>query len=334
MASRTSSPTPRCSADSARRRRCPATSRAERARSVGAARRTRPGHRRADNKRRRPPASVSTCGESDVVAIARHERVSSQVWSAFMGYPGDAEYREFHRKDTTSGLRYWRVTSVHKGLGEKEEYSPNSAAERARDHARHFVQVVRDELAGHSADGRDPLLAVTFDSELFGHWWFEGVDWLGLVLRELTESDIRVATATEYLDREPPKERIALVRRIVGEEQRSLDLAQRGHRLDVGRARRVSRARWTVFALHRRVTILSRARRATGRARASPRAVERLAVPRHDGSGRRLRRRAIPLPRRIASAARWRWRATAMRRKTRRSCEAWSTRTIRSRMPR
>ena len=149
-------------------------------------------------------------GDSDVVAIARHDRVSSQVWSAFTGYPGDAQYREFHRKDTTSGLRYWRVTSVHKGLGEKEEYSPDRAAERARDHARHFVEVVRDELSGRSADGRDPLLAVTFDSELFGHWWFEGVDWLGLVLRELTESDIRVSTASEYLERQPPKERIAL----------------------------------------------------------------------------------------------------------------------------
>ena len=149
-------------------------------------------------------------GDSDVAAIARHERVSSQVWSAFTGYPGDAQYREFHRKDTTSGLRYWSVTSVHKGLGEKEEYSPDRAAERARDHARHFVDVVRRELSGRPADGREPLLAVTFDSELFGHWWFEGVDWLGLVLRELTESEIRVATASEYLDREPPKARIAL----------------------------------------------------------------------------------------------------------------------------
>ena len=149
-------------------------------------------------------------GNSDVAAIARHERVSSQVWSAFTGYPGDAQYREFHRKDTTSGLRYWRVTSVHKGLGEKEDYSPDRAAERAREHARHFVQVVRDELSGRTPDGRDPLLAVTFDSELFGHWWFEGVDWLGLVLRELTESEVRVATAAEYLEREPPSGRVAL----------------------------------------------------------------------------------------------------------------------------
>ena len=70
--------------------------------------------------------------------------------------------------------------------------------------------MVRAEVSGQSADGRDPLLAVTFDSELFGHWWFEGVDWLGLVLRDLTESEIRVSTAAEYLERQPPKERIAL----------------------------------------------------------------------------------------------------------------------------
>ena len=149
-------------------------------------------------------------GDSSVVAIARHERVSGQVWSAFMGYPGDAQYREFHRKDDQSGLRYWRVTSVHKGLSEKEQYSPGRAAERAREHASHFVSVVREELTGPQTDGQDPLLAVTFDSELFGHWWFEGVDWLGLVLRELATSDVAVATAVEYLDREPPRERVAL----------------------------------------------------------------------------------------------------------------------------
>src|SRR5205823_8564874 len=78
-------------------------------------------------------------GDSDVVAIARHDRVSGQVWSAMMGYPGDPHYREFHRKDESSGLRYWRVTSVHLGLGEKDVYSPGQAAGRVREHAQHFV---------------------------------------------------------------------------------------------------------------------------------------------------------------------------------------------------
>jgi 1,4-alpha-glucan branching enzyme len=150
-------------------------------------------------------------GDSDVVAIARHDKVSGQVWSAMMGYPGDPSYREFHRKDDKTGLRYWRVTDVHSGLGQKDRYHPGSAAERARDHARHFVSVVRDTLAAANTSGADPLLAVTFDSELFGHWWFEGVDWLGLVLREMAEGGPTVATAAEYLDRDPPRQRVALL---------------------------------------------------------------------------------------------------------------------------
>ncbi len=149
-------------------------------------------------------------GDSDVVAIARHDRVSGQVWSAATGYPGDPDYREFHRKDDRSGLRYWRVTSVQVGLGQKEEYSPGRAAARTREHARHFVSIVREELSSHDANGRDPLLAVTFDSELFGHWWFEGIDWLGLVLREIAERGPSLATAAEYLRRDPPRERVSL----------------------------------------------------------------------------------------------------------------------------
>ncbi len=150
--------------------------------------------------------------ESSVVAIARHDRVSGQVWSAMMGYPGDGAYREFHRKDERSGLRYWRVTDVRSGLGEKADYSPGAAADRARSHATHFVGLLRDTLAAHRTErGGSALLTVTFDSELFGHWWFEGIDWLGHVLRDLAADGPTPVTAAEYLRREPPTERVDLV---------------------------------------------------------------------------------------------------------------------------
>jgi 1,4-alpha-glucan branching enzyme len=148
---------------------------------------------------------------SNVVAIARHDSVSGQVWSAMMGYPGDASYREFHRKDERSGLRYWRVTDVRTGLGEKQEYSPGAAADRVRAHATHFVGLLRDTLARHRAErGGSALLTVTFDSELFGHWWFEGIDWLGHVLRDLAASGPTPVSAAEYLRREPATERVEL----------------------------------------------------------------------------------------------------------------------------
>ena len=146
--------------------------------------------------------------DSAVAAVSRHPEISGQVWSAARGYPGDPFYREFHRKDDRSGLRYWRVTDTTVELGDKAEYVVSLAAERVRAHAHHFSTSTRAELAAHrSATGRDGMLVTTFDSELFGHWWFEGIDWLGLVLREL--SDI-ATTVAGRLEAQPPRERIAL----------------------------------------------------------------------------------------------------------------------------
>ena len=147
---------------------------------------------------------------SRVAVVARHDTASGQVWSANMGYPGEAAYREFHRKDEHSGLRYWRVTDPRLGLGEKRVYSPGGAAERARTHAAHFVELVRATLDADSGRTSHPLLTVTFDAELFGHWWFEGIDWLGHVLRELSASGPRPVTASEHLAAHPPRERVDL----------------------------------------------------------------------------------------------------------------------------
>ncbi len=146
--------------------------------------------------------------DSTVAAVARHAEMSGQVWSAARGYPGDPAYREFHRKDDRSGLRYWRVTDTSVDLGEKAEYVVADAGARVREHARHFAQQVRETLDAHRATtGRSGLLVTTFDSELFGHWWFEGIDWLGLVLRELGPL---TATVSEHIAADAPSERIAL----------------------------------------------------------------------------------------------------------------------------
>src|SRR5438552_7630044 len=145
--------------------------------------------------------------DSAVAAVSRHPEISGQVWSAAQGYPGDPFYREFHRKDDRSGLRYWRVTGTA-DLGDKAEYQVALAADRVRSHADHFTAAIRDELAAHgAATGRDGMLVTTFDSELFGHWWFEGIDWLGLVLRELADIATTVAGRPEA---EPPRDPIAL----------------------------------------------------------------------------------------------------------------------------
>ena len=146
-------------------------------------------------------------GESRVAVVARHPRVSGQVWSALHGYPGDSLYREFHRKDDVSGLRYWRVTDSSSGLDQKQPYDWDAAFDRTNSHAAHFVSLVRSELEDHRrATGREGLLVAAFDLELFGHWWFEGVSWLGSALRRFAEEGLATTSLDGYLTKDPPRE--------------------------------------------------------------------------------------------------------------------------------
>jgi len=147
-----------------------------------------------------------------VAVYGRNERTGLQVWSASQGYPGDFLYREFHRKDAGSGMQYWRITSTTAGLGEKELYDPYPAFQKVKDHAAHFVHLVREELTGFAGTSQAPGIVVSaYDTELFGHWWFEGVAWLQEVLRLMERSDdIGLTTADRYLAQHPPDQVIDL----------------------------------------------------------------------------------------------------------------------------
>jgi len=149
---------------------------------------------------------------SGVAAIGRNNRTGMQVWSADWGYPGNFDYREFHKKDHVSGLQYWRVTGARVDLGHKDWYHPDWAQQRVDEHARHFAWLVGDLLEQHYAEtGAPGLIASNYDTELFGHWWFEGVDWIREVLRSLARSErVALTTASAYLEAQPPEEVLAL----------------------------------------------------------------------------------------------------------------------------
>jgi 1,4-alpha-glucan branching enzyme len=133
---------------------------------------------------------------SPVNVVARNERVREQVWSRWEGYPGERDYREFHRKDAVSGLWYWRITGEDVDLGAKDLYEPSWAAQRVEEHAGHFVGVVEDEMASWRREHAEPgIICAAYDAELFGHWWFEGVQWLARVL-DLMGGSRTVATSS------------------------------------------------------------------------------------------------------------------------------------------
>jgi 1,4-alpha-glucan branching enzyme len=97
-------------------------------------------------------------------------------------------------------------------LGEKDYYHPEWAAAKVEQHAGHFVDLVHDLLREfHRSTGQVGLIASNYDAELFGHWWFEGVDWIRAVLRRLAQSqEVWLTTAREFLEAYPPTEVLVL----------------------------------------------------------------------------------------------------------------------------
>jgi 1,4-alpha-glucan branching enzyme len=147
-----------------------------------------------------------------VAVMGRHEQAGYQVWSADHGYPGDSNYREFHKKDDKSGLHYWKLTSKNTDLGFKEVYNPDVAAERIRENSDHYVGLLQQLLTDHlRSTGSTGLVLSAFDTELFGHWWFEGVAWIKDVIRKLRQyTAVTMQTASEYLEQSPPGKAIEL----------------------------------------------------------------------------------------------------------------------------
>ena len=136
----------------------------------------------------------------DLFVLVRDPRSSSQVWSRAQGYPGDEWYLEFHKIRWPDGLRLWRVTGPQANLGAKQQYDPQAAQAAARNHAEHFAGVLKD-TASQRAKGkaRDGVVTAPFDAELFGHWWFEGVDFLAHVYRRLADNGVHPVTARAHV---------------------------------------------------------------------------------------------------------------------------------------
>ncbi len=144
--------------------------------------------------------------EPNVAVIGRNNQIGMQVWSADSGYPGEFDYRDFHKKDGNSGMRYWRVTGSGVDLAEKQSYHPDWAAYKVEQHADHYANLV-ERLAEeyYNENGEYGFISANYDTELFGHWWFEGVDWLAGVLKRLAMSDkVDLTTASAYLEENPP----------------------------------------------------------------------------------------------------------------------------------
>ena len=114
----------------------------------------------------------------------------SWVWS-LDGYPSDPAYAQFAGK-SLRGIRIWKV-----GGG---AYEPEAAREATRRQADEFLAATAARLREFSSTrGRRGLMVFAIDTELLGHWWSEGADWLGEVVARAEAAGVRLLTASEAL---------------------------------------------------------------------------------------------------------------------------------------
>lgn len=152
-------------------------------------------------------------GDSPVAAFARNLEVSHRVWSPTGGYPANKWYRDFHHYDMEAGFKNWRVTSRRLPLGRKKPYEPDRALARAAADAEDFVALLDRALAAcEERTGEEGLVVACYDTELFGHWWFEGPAWLERLFALLERHPrIRPMSLERALEALPPVRRVHLV---------------------------------------------------------------------------------------------------------------------------
>ncbi len=156
-----------------------------------------------------PYRVASRGGTGSAIAFFRDPKSTLQVWSREHGYPGDFNYLEFHKKHFPGGLRFWRITDSKGDFGTKQPYDPVAAAERTGAQAKHFVSLVRDTVEHAAADG-PALVCSPYDTELFGHWWFEGPQWLEACGRAMAGAGLTPMTLGEALEAVPATTTLSL----------------------------------------------------------------------------------------------------------------------------
>ena len=105
------------------------------------------------------------------------------------GYPASPAYRDYYHR-TAHDHRLWR--------NDGDPYDPEAARALVAVHAQDFVGRVRERVAG----GGVSVCAV--DTELLGHWWYEGVQWLAAVIDEAARQGLTLTTLDDALDRYEP----------------------------------------------------------------------------------------------------------------------------------
>lgn len=144
--------------------------------------------------------------------------VTSLIWSNKTGYPCDADYREFYRDigyylpmdyienyihdpqlRVFTGYKYYAITGK---TDDKRFYSLDKAMEKVKLHVDNFLYNIKKKGSLLDACGIDDhIFNLTFDAELFGHRWYEGIAFLEEFLRRIDKegSEYQLSTPSNII---------------------------------------------------------------------------------------------------------------------------------------
>ncbi|KMQ51655.1 Glycogen branching enzyme, GH57-type [Chitinispirillum alkaliphilum] len=168
------------------------------------------------------------CKDAPVAAFGRDVESSRSVWSADQGYPGHPSYRDFYKDigytlemdyiapyidpagiRIQTGIKYHRVTD--RQSEEKEPYNRLEALRTASEHAGNFMHNREQQILHlNEVMDRPPIISSLYDAELFGHWWYEGPEWLNYLFRKscFEQNTYQLITPSEYLSLYPENDTI------------------------------------------------------------------------------------------------------------------------------
>ena len=157
------------------------------------------------------------CTRRGVAFFGRDSESTLPVWSARDGYPGNPNYREFHRdlgwdlsieslkkigikEKRPLGIKLFKISSQNTSLENKQKYDPQAANESVEKDAENYLKNRKKQLIKLEESMQlEPLLIAPFDAELFGHWWFEGPQFLSQLFIKSKEEGIKLTTLKEAI---------------------------------------------------------------------------------------------------------------------------------------
>jgi 1,4-alpha-glucan branching enzyme len=125
-----------------------------------------------------------------VVLVPIDRATIDLVWGA-RGYPANGAYRDYHRR-TWHNHCPW----ANDGSAYDHERARAAAQSHAADFVARTLARLRDSGGGLPGGG---LVVCAIDTELFGHWWYEGIAWLAAVVDECARQGLALVALDEAL---------------------------------------------------------------------------------------------------------------------------------------